>query len=156
MLTRRQGLYNNVYGLNINTHTTMLLDGGNRPLSVTTLAQTANAILAVLSKPAETANQYLYVHSFTVTQKQILGVIESEEGKKWEVQEVSSGELIRDGKALLSKGDFAGALKLLHVCFLGEGFGSDFTRDVKGGVANEVLGLPKEEMDEEVRKLVAG
>ncbi|KAH8657163.1 hypothetical protein BGZ60DRAFT_545662 [Tricladium varicosporioides] len=150
------GLYNNVYGLNINSHTAMLVDGGNRAFSVTTLSQTAAAILAVLAKPTETANQYIYVHSFTVSQKQILSVLEEQEGRQWELQEVSSEELTKDGKALLSKGNFTGALKLLHVCFLGEGFGSDFTKDVEGGVANGWLGLPKQDLNDEVKKIYVG
>jgi len=52
------------------------------------------------------------------------------------------------------KGDFGGAAHLLYANFLGEGYGSDFIKDEK--LANEVLGLPKQGLEETVKKLVEG
>jgi len=54
----------------------LIFDGGNRPFSVTNLSQVANAVVAVLLKPEDTANQFLYVDSFTATQNEILDVLE--------------------------------------------------------------------------------
>lgn len=60
----------------------------------------------------------------------------------------------KEGKEKLAKGDFAGAALLLHVNFLGEGYGSDFERDEVLG--NELLGLEGEDLEEIVRWVVEG
>ena len=113
-----------------------------------------NAVVAVLSKPDETANQFLYIDSFTTTQNEILAELEKATGKKWKVTESTTEAAAKEGQELFSKGDFSGLLLLLKVIMLGEGYGSDFTKDA--GLANEKLGLPKQGLAETVAALAAG
>lgn len=130
----------------------MIFDGGDRAFSVTNLSQVANAVVAVLLRPEETANRYLYVDSFTVTQNEILGVLEKVTASKWQVKQRITDEAVREGKERLGKGDFGGMGLLLNASFLGEGYGANYTRDEE--LANRRLGLPTQELEESVRKLL--
>src|SRR6202012_3615874 len=136
-LSISQGLQMGLFGFNINTHSAVIYDGGNKHFSVTNLDQVANAVVSVLSKPGETSNQYLLVDSFTVTQNESLTALEAATKKKWQVNGSTLESAEKEGKDRLAKGDWGGSLPLLIVHFLGEGYGSDFTRD--GKLANEML-----------------
>ena len=132
----------------------MIFDGGNRAFSATNLSQVGNAVVAVLSKPEETANQFIYVDSFTATQNEILTELEKATGERWKVTESTTEEAKAEGQALFAKGDYSGLLLLLKAIFLGEGYGSDFTKDAVLG--NEKLGLPNQDLVSTVTALAAG
>jgi hypothetical protein len=108
----------------------------------------------VLSKPEETANQFIYIDSFTATQNEILAELEKATGEKWKVTESTTAAAKAEGEPLFAKGDFSGLLLLLKVIALGEGYGSDFTKDAVLG--NEKLGLPNQDLVSTVAALVAG
>jgi len=52
----------------------------------------------------------------------------------------------------MAKGDFSGMIDLLYAVMFKEGLGADY-ESVKG-TSNEVLGLPKEDMVEVVRRIL--
>ncbi len=108
----------------------------------------------MLSKPEETANQFIYIDSFTATQNEILAELEKATGEKWKVTESTTAAAKAEGEPLFAKGDFSGLLLLLKVIALGEGYGSDFTKDAVLG--NEKLGLPNQDLVSTVAALVAG
>jgi hypothetical protein len=132
----------------------LIFDGGNRAFSATNLSQVGNAVVAVLSKPEETANQFIYIDSFTATQNEILAELEKATGEKWKVTESTTEEAKAEGQALFARGDYSGLLLLLKAIFLGEGYGSDFTKDAVLG--NEKLGLPNQDLVSTVTALAAG
>ncbi|KAH8678626.1 hypothetical protein BGZ60DRAFT_401477 [Tricladium varicosporioides] len=144
------GLKTGIFGFNINTQTATIYDGGYRPFSVTNLDQVASAVVSILSYPKETANRYLYINSFTVTQSEILGVLETETGNKWVVEERRIKDAMKEGK--MGVGEFGGSMLLLHASFLGEGVGADYGRDEV--LANEMLGLPKQDLTDTVRNML--
>jgi hypothetical protein len=111
--------------------------------------------VAVLLKPEETANQFLFVDSFTVTQNEILTALETATQKKWEVTNSTLESAEKIGKESLAKGDFLqGMINLLHVVFFGEGYGSDFSKDEV--LANEKLSLPKQTLEDTVTRFAEG
>jgi hypothetical protein len=132
----------------------LIFDGGNRAFSATNLSQIGNAVVAVLSKPEETANQFIYIDSFTATQNEILAELENATGEKWKVTESTTEEAKAEGQALFAKGDYSGLLLLLKAIFLGEGYGSDFTKDAVLG--NEKLSLPNQDLVSTVTALAPG
>jgi hypothetical protein len=132
----------------------LIFDGGNRAFSATNLSQVGNAVVAVLSKPEETANKFIYIDSFTATQNEILSELEKATGEKWKVTESTTEEAKAEGKASFAKGDFSGLLLLLKAIFLGEGYDSDFTKDAV--LDNEKLGLPNQDLVSTVTALAAG
>ncbi|PMD16869.1 NAD(P)-binding protein [Hyaloscypha hepaticicola] len=143
-----------ILGFNIKTKEALILDCGNRPFSISNLSQIGNAVVAVLSKPEETANQFLYVHSFTVSQNEILAELENVTGEKWKVTESTTEAARTEGEPLFAEGDFAGLLLLLKAIFMGEGYGSNFTKDAV--LANEKLGLPSQDLASSVAAVLAG
>lgn len=52
---------------------TRVADGGDIPMSSTTLDDIGKAIAAVLLKPEETVNKICYIHTVVMTQNQVLG-----------------------------------------------------------------------------------
>ena len=52
----------------------------------------------------------------------------------------------------MAKGDFAGMVNLLYGVIMKEGLGGNF--EVTRGTRNEVLGLPKEDIIEVIKKIV--
>lgn len=141
-------------GFNIHTKEALIFDGGDRRFSTSNLSQLGNAVVAVLSKPTVTANQYLYIDSFTASQNEILAALESATGEKWTVTKSTTEAAVAEGQALFAKGDFSGLLLLLKANFLGEGYGSDFTKDAK--LSNEILGLPSQDLASTVKALAKG
>lgn len=132
----------------------MIFEDGNIQFSTTNMSQMGNAVLAVLLKPEETANQYLFVHSFTATQNEILSEFEKTTGEKWKVSETTVAATEKEGQELLARGDPAGTLLLLKVINFGSGFGSDFTKDHE--VSNGKLGLPTQDLTMTVAAVVTG
>ena len=62
-------------------------DGGDAPFEVSSLKQVARAVTAIL-RPENidaTKNTYVFVHSCTLTQNQLLKIFEDFTGKKWSV-----------------------------------------------------------------------
>ncbi|MCJ1261040.1 hypothetical protein MMC22_000904 [Lobaria immixta] len=148
------GLQMGLVGFNINTKEALILDGGNQAFSTTNLSQVGNSVVAVLSKPEETANQVIFVDSFTATQNEVLAELEKATGEKWKVTESTTEHAKTEGQALFAKGDFSGLLWLLKVIILGEGYGSDFTKDP--GLDNKRLGLPNQDLASTAAAVAAG
>jgi len=141
-------------GFSINTKEALILNGGNQRFSSSNLSQIGNAVVAVLSKPEETANQFLYIDSFTATQNEILAEFEKATGEKWKVTESTTENAKAEGQALFAKGDFSGLLLLVKVLTFDEAYGNDFTKVAT--LSNEKLGLPKQDLASTVATVVAG
>ncbi|KAL5350663.1 hypothetical protein ACLOAV_004232 [Pseudogymnoascus australis] len=148
------GINMGLVGFNIHTKEALILDGGDRRFSTSNLSQLGNAVVAVLSKPTVTANQYLYIDSFTASQNEILAALELATGEKWTVTKSTTEAAVAEGQAPFAKGDVSGLLLLLKANFLGEGYGSDFTKDAK--LSNEILGLPSQDLASTVKALAKG
>ncbi|OCK82932.1 isoflavone reductase [Lepidopterella palustris CBS 459.81] len=142
-------------GFNLSSKTSTLIDNGNAPFSGTNLSQIGRALIAILSPAhfSSTSNQYVYVSSFTVTQRDILSVIEKVDGEKWTVKNVESKQLIEDGNRRLKEGDFTAITDLIRAAAFGEqGLGDNRP----SGLWNEKLGLEREELEETVRSVLGG
>ena len=150
-----QGLQLGLAGFNIQTNEALIFDGGNRVFSNSNLGQIGNAVVAVLSKPEATANEFIYIDSFTATQNEILAELETVTGKKWNITNTTSEAATKEGQELLGKGEiFPGLLMLLKTINLGDGFGSNFPKHAT--YANAKLGLTKQSLKESAAAVVAG
>jgi len=154
MLITLQGMQIGLVGFNITTKEALIFDGGNKAFSVSNLSQIGHAVVAVLSRPEETVNQVVYTDSFTATQNEILAELEKTTGEKWKVSKSTTKAAKEEGQQLFAKGDLAGLFLLLKVITLGEGYGSDFTRDTV--LSNERLGLPTQDLASTIAAVVAG
>lgn len=110
---------------------------------------------AVLQRPTETANKYLYVASVETTQNAILSALESATGAKWSVNRTTTDEQVGEALKKLGAGDFSGAFALVRATGYGNtaGLRANYAKDET--LANSVLGLELESLEETVKKVVA-
>ncbi|OJJ72204.1 hypothetical protein ASPBRDRAFT_125397 [Aspergillus brasiliensis CBS 101740] len=151
------GLKTGFLGFNLQSHEATIYDDGTIPFSVSTLAQIGRSLVAILQNPDVTANHYVYVESFTVTQKQVLGALEKATGQDWKVTDVELKPLIEESAERFKGGDFSAVRILLLAAGLArfpDGSYGDWEKVVDGGSWNERLGIKKEDLDEVVGGLV--
>ncbi|KAG5791534.1 hypothetical protein H9Q69_009406 [Fusarium xylarioides] len=74
---------------------TRVADGGDIPMSATTLDDIGKAISAVLLKPEKTVNRLYYIHTVVMTQNQVLGYArEAAPGAEFVVEQVDTKLLV--------------------------------------------------------------
>lgn len=127
----------NGFLVNLAGPTTPIYDGGNVPVSTTTLAGIGRAVVGVLQKPEETKNRHVYVAEAQFTQNQLLqwsgkaDLIEKIPVKTEDLEQ-QAYEAIKQPTPDL--GTFARNLILRGI--FGGKFGSQFLK-----VDNELLGI---------------
>ncbi|CAJ0553077.1 Ff.00g115890.m01.CDS01 [Fusarium sp. VM40] len=140
-----------LFGFDIDSKTTTLIDGGTAIFTASTLPTIAKATLAMLEHADETRNQYVYISSFHISQKDILDVVEKVDGQKWTVKHITSEELIAQGKKRLAEGDNMGATDLVG----GGALGKQALGDSRPwGLWDEKLGLQKEDLEQAVKDVL--
>ena len=130
-----------------------LFDGGDHLFHTTTLASVGQSVVGVLSHPAATENKPVRVHDFFVTQKDILAILEAELGP-FTKQDIVVPQLIEQCNASIARGEFnqANIYGLLQSAAFGaEGSICRWPKDDD----SVLLGLPKLDMKEEVKKVLA-
>ena len=131
-----------------------LIDGGDRPFTVSPLPFVAKGVVAVLGRPEETANKGVRLHGASMTQKRLLDLAQRFAGKDgWQITEVESANLEKQSYENLKK-DPSNApswiFGFLKRAIYGEHYGNDFSKNND----DEMLGLKplsEEEIDELVR-----
>lgn len=147
-------------GIDKNNRAITFFDDGKKPINFTTISQLVRAALALLNlkilpdnedDKSVTLSQFfngpVYVSSFHLSQIDILDSIRRVTGEKdsdWRVSFESSKERYEDGMKLISEGNPAGFAKAI---FARAHYGTDGTYDTH----NDLLGLPKEDLDEATR-----
>ena len=145
------------YGFDLRNRKATFFDDGKTLINTSTWPQCGRALAALLSLPINDAspsvsqwkNKALYISSFKVSQRDMLDSIHRVTGttdKDWEISYEPSEKRYEEGKAAMMKGDRMGFAKALYSrSFYPNGDG-EF--ESKRGLANEALGLPKEDLDE--------
>lgn len=146
------GLKVSFLGINGQTKTATLIDGGESKFVTTNLRQIGRAIIKTLEQPEKTKNQHVYVSSFVTSQKEILAAAEKTTGEKWTVENVVGQEKLNNGLEKLGKHDYSGVVDLLQATVLGN-FG---VGDFSSKLWNEKLGLEKEDFEETVKTGLSG
>lgn len=138
-------------GFSIPNKSATIFDSGNEPFNGTNLSTIGLAIVSILKHPAETANRYLDIASFSTSQNEILGIFEEETGTKWTVTNVSTADSLKTGDEKLGKGDRSAFGDYLKVHLFKDGEGKS-TPESK--LANKELGLPKEDLRATVKAVL--
>lgn len=142
-------------GFDLAARKATLFNDGAATWSTSKLRTIGLAVKNALLIPDQTANRYLFIDSFTVSQRQVVAALENAEGEKWTVEHVDAEEQKRECMEKMAKGDFGGALPLIRYINCVQGHGGDFAEYRES--ANGLLGLPREEsLDEAVRELLRG
>ena len=119
-----------------------LFDGGEKRFSATTLDSVGQAVVGVLTHPAETANRFVYVKDIDVSQKQLLAIAKkvAGPGKTWaEPVVLDTAELEKSSYESLAKGQVTPPVMfnfLFRIIFGPEEYGGRFEK-----TDNELLGI---------------
>lgn len=156
------------YGVDITNKKVEFIDDGNTKINTTTWDQSARAVVALLSLKelpedendksvtiSTWRNEPLYVSSFLVSQRDMLDSLNRVLGTKdsdWEIKSENHQERYNRGLKELQEGNMLGFATALYT----RGFypNGDGNYEAKYGLANEALGLPKEDLDEATKKAV--
>jgi hypothetical protein len=104
-------------GHDIRQQKAVIFNGGNTLWSTTTCSTIGIAVKNALLIPEQTANTYLYIDTFTVSQNQVLASLEKATGRKWQTTYVDAEEQKNEGLEKMAKGDFTGAMSLIrYIC----------------------------------------
>ncbi|KAF7918016.1 hypothetical protein BELL_0721g00010 [Botrytis elliptica] len=141
-------------GFDLKEQKAVIYNEGKDAYSTTTMASIGTALKNALFHPEETANKYLFISSFHVSQNQILASLEKATDKKWDVSYVDAEEQKKIGMEKMEKGDLSGAMGLIRYINSVKGYGGDYTEYEE--MSNELLGVQKEDLDKVVRGIVEG
>lgn len=139
-------------GFNLKEQKVTLFNQGRDTWSTTTLGTIGLAVKNALLLPDETANRYLYIDSFTVSQNQVLDAFQRATGREWEVEHVEAEEMKKTGMEKMSRGDLSGAMSLIRYINCVHGHGGNFAE--YKSTANALLSLPEENLDETVSRIL--
>ena len=156
------------YGFDFKNKKATFYNEGTTRMNTTTWDQTGRAVARVLQLPIKSGsgpslsdykNNMLYISSFAVSQRDMLDSIHRVSGttdKDWTIEKQDAKERWAEGMEELKQPEKYGRLgfgKMLYA----RGFYPDepglFEKRAK--LANEVLGLPKEDLDESTKKAIA-
>jgi hypothetical protein len=163
LLTILQSLKGGFFGIDVPNRKATIYNGGNTKFNTTNMATVGKAVASLLSLPktaegkpslSEYANKFIYISSFLNSQREILSAVQhvtKTPVSDWTVEEGSAERWIEEGKERMAKGDFYGAVNTLYGQLFIEGSGSNY----QNKVANEVLGLPKEDLQRSIRAALA-
>ena len=144
-----RALSNGFLDITTTTRDAEIWDDGSVPFTGTALATSGLAVARVLQAPEKTVNAFLFVSDWSVSQNDLLASLERVSGEKWSRKFVSSKEKVSAGRQRLATGDETGLYELVRFTLLAGGFGGDYEREEV--LANELLGLPKLDLDGLVR-----
>lgn len=163
-----------VLGFNIPHNQVTVFDGGDIKYEATNLQQIGRAVVACLASQEafdQSADQYVYVNSFTVTQNQVAALVEKFTGQSMKRIDVSSAEMSQKSREILAeKGGLgyyrnfeptpenpyaAGSIESIWPAIFGGEKAGGFNQYSTGqGLWNERLRLPKEDVEESVKGVV--
>lgn len=154
------------YGFDFNRKTVTFYDDGNVKINTSTWPQVGLAVARLFSLKitpdneadkspclSQYENKSLYISSFFVSQRDMFDSVLRVTGDKedmWTVSHENATQRYKRGSQMWKEGNVVGFGMLLYVRV----FYNDGSGDVNDKIDNEVLGLPKESLDEATKVAV--
>lgn len=154
------------FGFDLQNRSVIFFDNGTARITTTTWNQTGRAVAKVLSlkeKPDDDKdttptlssfkNKQVFFSSFLVSQKDMFESVLRATGTKeedWKITYAPSAERYQSGLDIMKQGNRLGFMRALYA----RGFYPEENGDASsafGSAHNEVLGLPKEDLDERTK-----
>ena len=151
------------FGFDIKERKVTFFDDGNTRINVSTWQQCGRALAALVSLPESGASpaisqwkdKSLYIASFKLSQRDMLDSLHRVIGttdKDWTITYEPTAQRYKNGIDEMQKGAMTGFAKALYSrCFYPNGDG-DY--ESSRGLANDLIGLPKEDLDEATKRAV--
>ena len=127
----------------------MVFDDGEAKFSMSNLAQVAKAVTKTLQHLEETEDKYILVHSFLITQNQLVAALEKVTGAKYAVTNEDSKKWFEEWVPKAKAGDQTGIYNTIWGVAVTD---SDFT--TRPTFANKTLGLEDEDLEESLRTVL--
>ncbi|KAI1139882.1 NAD(P)-binding protein [Hypoxylon sp. FL0543] len=157
------GFGKETFGMEWKTRTWTWIDDGETKMNTITWPQTGRAVGALLSLPIEPEkeggpslssykNKFIYVSSFCVSQKDMFASVLRVTGTKesdWKFEQEESTKRFEEGRKKVFGGDMSAFPQLLYNRLWFKDGSANF--EARHGLANDILGLPKEDLDEATR-----
>lgn len=149
-----RGLKDGFLGFDLQNKTATIVDAGDTPTNFTLLSTTAQATAAILEKPEQTANRYVFINSFHVTQNDVFNALKKASPGEWKVKKTTCVDESKLGKELMEKGDWSGVgHAIMGASYSGGKYDFAHGRELD----NALLGLPEDQsLDYVVAKIVKG
>ncbi|KAF1986697.1 NAD(P)-binding protein [Aulographum hederae CBS 113979] len=143
-----------LFGWDVRNRVATIYENPDRPYAASNLGRIAEAIRAVLQKPAETANKYVYVQSFSTTQHEVLAALEKATGDKFTIKHARTEEARELGRKALAEGDELTGLGAYVTAAIYGGSGMcDFEEKIDKWA--KILELKPENLQETIDRVVA-
>ena len=151
------------FGFDIKDRRVTFFDDGNTRINVSTWQQCGRALAALLSLPESGAspaisqwkNKPLYIASFRVSQRDMLDSLHRVIGttdKDWDITYEPTAQRYKNGMDELQKGIRTGLAKAMYSRNFFQNGDGDF--ESSKGLANDLIGLPKDNLDEATKRVV--
>ncbi|KAL8795405.1 MAG: hypothetical protein Q9195_002146 [Heterodermia aff. obscurata] len=124
-------------GFDVKEHKIAMFNDGSAPWSTTKLGSIGLAVKNAMLIPEKTAKKYMFIDSFTVSQRDVLASFERLTGQTWDVVQVDAEEQKQVGMEKMSKGHF-----------------SNYASYEQS--ANDLLSLPTQTLDEVLAEVLEG
>ncbi|PWY86788.1 NAD(P)-binding protein [Aspergillus heteromorphus CBS 117.55] len=157
------------FGLDTQKKRLTFMDGGNTKINISTWEQCGRAIAGLVSlkelpedandtSPTVSSwkNKPLYTASFLISQRDIFESwkrVTGDRDEDWTFRDEPSHERYARGRERLQSGDKMGYVQMLYSRQFYPNGDGDF--GAKHGLANDLLGLPREDLDEGTRRAKA-
>ncbi|KAK3641320.1 hypothetical protein LTR56_011348 [Elasticomyces elasticus] len=146
------------FGWNMAEHQATVFDGGDVEFETTNLSQIGAAIAAILSPEHldDTANQVVFVNSFTTTQNKVVAALEKITGRKMTIEHETTAA-VRECALVAHEEDptdFGPVADLVTASVYGQG-GLNLYSKSAGGLWNDRLGLEREDFIGSIEKALA-
>ncbi|KAF3176487.1 hypothetical protein TWF788_007973 [Orbilia oligospora] len=133
-----------------------IYDSGRKKIEVSRMEDVARATVEICFQPGRYRDQLVYISSFTVSQRDILGALNKVDKKgPWKVVERTTEWLKGRGKKRVEEGDMMGLVDEIWAVAFSDGIGEAFSRKRK--LVNEEVGIRRggdEEFVEVIRGIV--
>jgi hypothetical protein len=128
---------------------------GTNLFSASNLSTVAAGVVAILSTAeVQSRDRFAYMESFTASQREIISALEKATGDTWMIEETTTEAQFAAAKEALQKGDFLAA----YYRWIRGGLfsGNEACCFTKEKLDNELLGLPKEDLQDVIERIVKG
>jgi hypothetical protein len=155
------------FGFDFPSKSATFFDDGETAISISTWPQVGRAVTALLSLPIKSENgnterclehfknQIVYVNSFTISQKDMFDSVLRVTGDKpedWTINKEPARERYASAVKALQGGDRMAYVRMMYTrLFYDDGCGNF---EASRGVSNEILELPKEDLDEATARAI--
>ena len=156
------------FGFDIKARKVTFYDDGKTRISTSTWDQCGRALAGLLSLKeipddandksptvSQWKNKPLYISSFLVSQRDMLDSLNRVLGttdKDWEIDYESTAERYKNGLAEMQKGQMVGLAKAMYSRVFYPNGDGDF--ETSRGLDNDLIGLPKDDLDEATKRAV--